>query len=226
MNDIKIILFFFIGSVSWGQVNNSSAIDTRYLEDQLYIGITYNTLYELPTGIDQNGFSNGISFGFIKDIPVNDQRNVGFGLGLGYGRNTYFQNLKIFEEEGILQFEEVNNFDKNKFSLHTIEIPFEFRWRSSTINKYKFWRIYTGVKLGYVIASNAKLKKGGTLKVRGIDAIEKFQYGLTLGAGYGTWNFNIYYGLNDMFSSEATLNRTGAPITAKDIRIGLIFYIL
>jgi len=226
MNTIKIVFFFFIGGFCWGQVNVPSALDTRYLEDQLYIGITYNTLYDLPKGISQNGFSNGISFGFIKDLPVNDQRNVGFGIGFGYGRNTYFQNLKIYEEGGNLLFEEVDNFDQNKFSLHTLEMPIEFRWRTSTYDKYKFWRIYSGVKLGYVINSNAKLKNDGTTKVKGIEAIEKFHYGLTLGTGYGTWNLNIYYGLNDIFSSNATLNNTDTPIGAKDIRIGLIFYIL
>ena len=211
---------------TFGIAQNDS-ISNKYLEDQFYIGITYNTLNKVPEGINQNGFSNGLSFGFIKDISVNQQGDFAFGLGLGYGRNTYFQNLKIFEVDENTLFEKVSDFSRNKFSLHTVELPIEIRWRRSTIDRYKFWRIYTGVKLAYVFASNAKLKKDGeTIKVRGISSLEKLQYGLTVGAGYGTWNLNVYYGLSDIFDATALFEDTNTPVRGRDLRIGLIFYIL
>jgi len=225
MKSIRFI-FALITTVCFAQSKDS--INNKYLEDQLYIGITYNTLSSLPKGggIQQNGFSNGIFLGFIKDLPVNEQRNFGFGLGLGYGRNTYFQNIQITEENNTTEFDLVSNFKRNKFSLHTIEIPIELRWRTSTIDEYKFWRIYTGLKFAYVFASNAKLKKDDiTTKVKGISEVEKLQYGLTLSAGYGTWNLNIYYGLSDIFSG-AQLKDTNFSIRPRDLRIGLIFYIL
>ena len=220
-----LILTVILANMSLAQSKDSIS-SKAYLEDQFYIGATYNSLYNLPTGISQNGLSNGIFFGYIKDLPVNKKRDFGFGIGLGYGRNTYFQDLKIEETGGITTFEEVRSFDRNKFSMHTIELPIEIRWRTSTVSRYKFWRIYTGVKMGYVFASNAKLKKDGVLRVRGIKEINKFQYGLTLGAGFGTWNLNVYYGLNDIFSSEALISPAETPIGGRDLRIGLIFYIL
>jgi hypothetical protein len=225
MKKISFILVL-ISAVCFSQSKDS--ISNKYLEDQLYIGITYNTLISLPKGegIQQNGFSNGIFLGFIKDLPVNDQRNFGFGLGLGYGRNTYFQNIQIAEENNTTIFDIVSSFKRNKFSLHTLEIPIEVRLRTSTVDEYKFWRIYTGLKLAYVFASNAKLIKDGiTTKVKGISEVENLQYGITLGAGYGTWNLNIYYGLSDMFSG-AQLKDTNFSIRPRDLRIGLIFYIL
>lgn len=224
MKNISLILVF-VSVISFGQSKDS--ISDKYLEDQIYIGITYNTLRNLPDGIGLRGFSNGLFLGYIKDLPINEQRNFGFGLGLGYGRNTYFQNLKISEVNNTTVFEEVGDFKRNKFSLHTLEMPLEMRWRTSTKSKYKFWRIYSGIKLSYVFASNAKLKKDGisTIKVNGISEIKKFQSGLTLGMGHGTWNLNVYYGLNDIFSS-AKLKDTEIAITPRDLRIGLIFYIL
>lgn len=225
MRNLIIILVALVANMSLAQSKDSIGGD-KYLEDQLYIGVTYNSLYKLPEGINQNGFSNGIFFGYIKDLPINTRRDFGFALGLGYGRNTYFQDLKIEEVNGVTTFEEVKSFSRNKFSFHTIELPIEIRWRTSTPTKYKFWRIYSGVKLGYVFASNAKLKKEGTIKVRGINEVNKFQYGLTLGAGFGTWNLNVYYGLNDIFSADAFINSTEALIRTRDLRIGLIFYIL
>jgi hypothetical protein len=219
-------IFAFITTVCIAQSKDS--ISNKYLEDQLYVGITYNTLNGFPKGggIAQNGFSNGIFLGFIKDLPINEQRNIGFGLGFGYGRNTYLQNLQITEVNNRTEFDIVSDFKRNKFTLHTLEIPIEFRLRTSTIDKYKFWRIYTGMKLAYVFASNAKLKKDGTTtKVRGISEIENFQYGLTIGAGYGTWNLNIYYGISEIFSG-AQLKDSSLAIIPRDLRIGLIFYIL
>tara|TARA_R110002073_G_scaffold40547_6_gene115409 strand:- start:72486 stop:73157 length:672 start_codon:yes stop_codon:yes gene_type:complete len=223
MKTLRFILLF-LSTIVLGQSKDS--ISNKYLDDQLYIGITYNTLQKTPPGINQNGFSNGLSVGFIKDMPINIQRNVGFGLGLGYGRNTYYQNLKIYEENNSTVFEEVSgSFKRNKFSFHSLEVPIEFRWRTSTVDKYKFWRIYTGLKLGYIFASNAKLKQNGTTKIKGISELNKFQYGWTLGAGFGTWNLNVYYGLSDLFS-DAQLKDTTNSVELRDLRIGLIFYIL
>ena len=68
------------------------------------------------------------------------------------------------------------------------------------------------------------MKAGNTYKIKGLSEINKWQYGLTLAVGYGTWNFNFYYGLEDLFSN-ASLNGM-SPIEIRDFRIGLIFYIL
>ncbi len=209
--------------MAWSQAKDS--LDSRYLEDQIYLGITYNVLNKRPSNITSNGFSNGIFLGYIKDIPLNANRNFGLGLGLGYGRNTYFQNLKITEVNNSTVFEPVSGtFDRNKFSLHSLEVPVEIRWRTSTTARYKFWRIYTGLKFGYVFASNAKLKQNGTTFIQNIDEVNTFQYGLTLSLGYGTWNATMYYALNPIFS-DASLLETNDAIDSRELRIGLIFYI-
>lgn len=222
---IRLLTCFFILIGYFGFSQAKDSIYSKYLEDQIYMGITYNVLNNRPRTISPNGFSNGIFVGFIKDIPLNEQRNFGFGLGLGYGRNTYFQNLKISEINNVTVFEPVEGtFNRNKFSLHSIELPFEIRWRTSSATKYNFWRIYSGIKLGYVFASNAKLKQNNTISVRNISEVNKFQYGLTFSLGYGTWNATAYYGLNEIFS-DAILGTTGETIEAGELRVGLIFYI-
>ncbi|NNC69483.1 MAG: PorT family protein [Flavobacteriaceae bacterium] len=224
MHKKSLIAFFILmGFVGFSQINENPT--NNYLEDQIYLGFTYNVLNNRPSTISPNGFSNGIFIGYIKDIPLSEGRNFGLGLGLGYGRNTYFQNLKISEINNTTVFEPVEGtFNRNKFSLHSIEVPFEVRWRTSTATKYKFWRLYSGLKLGYVFASNAKLKQDITTVVRNISEVNKLQYGLTLSVGYGTWNANMYYALNDIFS-DAFLSSTGEAIQSREIRIGLIFYI-
>jgi len=224
MNRI-VFLLLVLTSTLHSQNNESNKIE-RYLEDQIYFGLSVITLTNVTDSIAQSGFSNNFGLGFIKDMPVNQKGSLAFGVGLGYGRSTYFQNIKITEQDNITQYtiagDEVK---KNKFSLHSLDIPLEIRFRTSTIDKYKFWRIYAGGKISYVFASNSKFKENGeTIKIRKLTDINNLQYGLTLAVGYGTWNFNFYYGLSDLFSN-ANLN-TVTPIEIRDFKIGLIFYIL
>jgi len=220
-----VFLLLILASTLHAQNNESSNYE-KYLEDQIYIGLSVITLTNVTDSVAQSGFSNSFGLGFIKDIPVNQKGSLAFGVGLGYGRNTYFQNIKITESNNIYQYSIAEDeVEKNKFSLHSLDIPLEIRFRTSTIDKYKFWRIYTGGKISYVFASNAKFKENGnTTKISGLSDINNLQYGLTLAVGYGTWNFNFYYGLSDLFSN-ANLN-SETPIDIRDFKIGLIFYIL
>lgn len=101
----------------------------------------------------------------------------------------------------------------------------EIRWRNSTATSYKFWRIYTGIKLGYVFATRVKFNGSPqNEKFSNSDIYDKVQYGLTMSIGYNTWNAYAYYGLNPIFKDEAVLNGNSIDINA--IKIGLIFYIL
>lgn len=205
----------------------SDSVDTKYKEDQYYFGVTYNTLTELPTGMSQNGFSSGFHFGFIKDMPINERRNVAFGVGLGYSTNSINNNLLITEIQDGYTYDLLNDsqFSKNKFVQHLVELPFEFRWRTSTASTYKFWRIYTGFKLSYLFASNTKFKNSNdTVKNNNIKDFNELQYGLTLSVGYDSWNAYLHYTLNPIFETVAKLNSNS--IDTKMLKIGIMFYIL
>ena len=201
-------------------------LDSFYREDQIYLGVTYNILDRKLRDMSQNGFSGGFHLGFIRDFPVNEKRNIALGLGLGLSASSFNQNLKISQTSGQFEFEVLSNrnFDKNKFDVYQVELPIEFRWRTSTPETYKFWRIYTGFKLGYVFSSRAKF--GGTeefYKIDINDAINRLHYGLTFSAGYDSWNLHLYYALNTIFKEQKLNNET---LDLNIIKIGLMFYIL
>ena len=217
-----LLILVFISFYSFSQVD-STYVDNRYLEDQLYVGLTYNILNDKPIGFNQNGLSGGFSVGFIKDLPINKKRDKAIGIGLGYAYNAYVQNLQI-SNNSVFDIVDDQNFDSNRLSTHTVEAPIELRWRTSTPSDYSFWRIYTGVKLGYVFASSARYSDTSvTTDIKGIDKLNELQYGLTFSAGYGTLNLNIYYGLNTLFKDAQVNNE---PIDLKQLNIGLIFYIM
>lgn len=206
-------------------------IDTQYREDQFYAGITYNLLGSKPNEVKQSGFSSGYHFGFIRDFPINQRRNVAIGVGFGVSSNSYNNTLLISDSAGKLNYTVLKDkdvsYDKNKFTNYAFELPIEFRWRTSTATSYDFWRIYTGMKIGYVVYSSTKFQSGeGDIRLSGVEDINKFQYGLTFSAGYSNISFYIYYALNKMFKPEAIVSGSREPVGMNAIKIGLMFYIL
>lgn len=206
-----------------------AVIDSLYREDQFYIALTYNILQKRPDDVTQNSFSSGLRFGFLRDMPINKRRNFAIAAGLGYSLNDYRQNIKIDEVAGNPTYEVINeadvNFDKNKFALHFVELPIEVRWRTSTIQSHRFWRIYTGFKFSYLFLNKSKYVDGSEkIRIFNNDDFNKFQYGTYISVGYNTWNFHAYYGLNSIFKSDAKIE--GKSIDMSTLNIGLIFYIL
>ena len=223
----RVFLFLFCNFVgAYAQSNKAAELDSLYREDQIYIGVTYNALVNLPSGVSQNSFSTGFHLGVIRDFPINKRRNVAIGLGLGYSINTFNQNIRISSTTPTTYtiLEDIN-YSKNNFSQHLLEFPLEFRWRTSNAETYKFWRVYTGVKMGYLLASKSVYNgEPGNATHRGLTGLNTWQYGLTLSVGYNTWNGYIYYGLNPIFDSISSTNAQSIEMNA--LKIGLIFYLL
>lgn len=202
-------------------------IDSLYREDQFYFAFTYNTLQQKPVGLKQQKFSIGLSGGFLRDMPINKNRTKAFATGVGLSLNNYNQNLAITgtaQEANYAIMDSQTSFDKNKFTQLLIDVPLEFRWRTSTYESYKFWRIYGGVKLSYLAYSKSVLNdsQGKTLIANNND-FNKFLYGLYLSAGYNTFNVYAYYGLNPILKN---LSIEGEKAKMNTMNVGVIFYIL
>lgn len=217
MRKIAILFLLFTGFIQ--AQKDSTFVDNKYLEDQLYFNLTYIHMLNLPDRISQSGFSFGLGGGFIKDFPLSKQRNIGLGAGLGYGFNNYYFNVEL---DATNPDETEVKLKNNKIILHTLELPIELRFRNSTALKYKFWRFYPGIKLAYVFANNTSFGKTEDFDVSEIIEINDFIYGLTFSAGYNKWNLHLYYGLNSLFNETEVNNY---DINISDFRIGLIFYI-
>lgn len=222
MKNIFFLLVLTFGALKLSAQKDTLSINSRYWEDQLYINLTYNTLVNEPQVIESNGFSFGISAGYIKDIPFTIKGNWAAGIGVGYGYNTFNHDLLI-DNSGV--FSAMNeNITSNKLRLHSFEFPLQIRWRNSDVVTYSFWRVYAGVRMSYNISNTFKyIKEENNYSFSNIDAYNNFQSGLELSIGYGAINFFVYYGLTPMYKS-ATLN--GAKINTKIAKFGLIFYLL
>ncbi|HET8837987.1 MAG TPA: porin family protein [Flavobacteriaceae bacterium] len=204
-------------------------IDSLYREDQFYLGFTFNLLNTLPENITQSGFSGGLHLGFMRDMPINEKRNWAIAAGLGWSINTYSANLFIGEDENdntIFQSLAEKNieYDTNRYTMYLVEAPIEIRWRTSTPTTYSFWRVYAGIKFGYIYYFKSNFKQPGNRVVQTkVDELQRFRMGLTLAAGYNKVNFYCYYGLNPFFDGEMP---NGEEVGMKTVKIGLMFYIL
>ena len=230
---IFIVILTCVSSMLFAQQPkeaDTTFVDNKYREDQFYLSVTYNLLGKKPREIKQSAFSSGIHFGFIRDFPFNERRNKAVGIGLGLSINSYNQNMLISQDsDGNYNYQIIDENEitikRNKFTTYLIEIPFQYRWRTSTAKDYNFWRVYSGVKVGYLFHNSSKFKGSmEDVKFSGIDDFNKLQYGLTLSAGYSTWNFSVYYGLNSIFKDTARLD--GKSIDMNSVKIGLMFYVL
>lgn len=202
-------------------------IDSLYREDQFYFGFTYNTLMNKPAGLSSNKLSTGLSAGFLRDMPINKTRTVAIASGIGFTYNKYNQNLEIHKTDQTPVYSIIDantTFSKNKFSQLLVDVPIELRWRTSTYESHKFWRIYGGLKFSYLIYDKSIYNDDqGKIVVSGNKDFNKLLYGAYISSGYNTINVYLYYGLNSMFKSAKI---DGQPINMKSLSIGVIFYIL
>jgi hypothetical protein len=228
---LKIFFLFTIGTVFSQDINSENTpnikIDSLYKEDQFYFGFTYNTLQNKPAGLVQTKFSKGFSAGFLRDMPINKSRTIAIAAGIGISYSNFNQNISISKTNQITIYTNIDSdisFKKNRFTQLLIDVPLELRWRSSTFESHKFWRIYGGAKWSYLVNNRSIYEDNqGKIIVSNNPDFRKLNYGVYLSAGYNTINLHAYYGLNSLFQSAKIGDES---IDMNSLNIGVIFYIL
>ena len=214
--NIQILFFFVFINVFSQNLSN----ELNYKEDQIYFGISYISLKNNIDNFKQNGFSRSFFLGFINDFSLNKKGDLALGLGLGYSNDKYISNLEYsFDElKNFIKFKVPNEKSdfKNYIKTHSLELPFQFRWRNSTIDSYQFWRIHLGYKLKYIFYNKFD---SINFKKNKLNDITNFNQSINLSLGYNTWNIFIEYYMKSIIKSYDFNQLT-------PIKIGLIFYIL
>lgn len=203
-------------------VNDSvRELDLKYREDQFYFGVTHTLLQDKPKGFSPNSFSIGVNMGFLRDFPINKSRTVAIATGIGYSYLNLRGNLGLnIEDQHII----LDKYKKSALSLHAIDIPIELRWRNSTPESHKFWRVYVGFKASYIFSDRMKTKTSEYSTIyRNDENINKWLYGVYASIGFNTWNFYMYYGLNNVYKKDVII---GDSQRLRLLNVGLMFYIL
>ncbi len=220
-NKKLITLFCFL---SLGLYSQNKTESNSYREDQFYFASSYFIQTESIKDFKQNGFSGNFQFGFVRDFPLNKDSTRALGLGLGYERNYFTSNIQPIEQDEQINYRIViSRFleSKNKISFSSISFPIEYRWRKSTLNEYKFWRIYSGFKIKKNFPLYSNPSYGSELV---IEEIQDWTSSIYLNAGYNTWNISLEYDLNPIIKNKNTVD--GDNLNISFFRLGLIFYFL
>lgn len=241
MRHLFLVLLFFSGFLATAQVFEPKVLDTiekdslpavydvKYREDQFYASLSYNIVQQKPQDYSQYTFSTGISFGFLRDMPINKNRTYAVALGLGYSYNNIKHNMLVENLNGANVYRTIpeGSFDKNKLVLHYLDIPLELRWRNSNPTDHQFWRVYLGFKVSWLFADKALHKNDNEpkIKVTGDKNLNDFVYGAYIAAGWNTWNFYAYYGLSPIYNN-APIAEKEERLKLRSLNVGLMFYIL
>ncbi|MHC5200741.1 porin family protein [Myroides sp. LJL119] len=230
---LVLFAFFYSGLffTSYGQelvsedLNNvnvdSVFVDLKYREDQFYFGLTHTLTQSKPQGFSPYSFSLGLNVGFLRDMPINKQRTFAIAPGIGFSYNNLRSNLGITPDKVHVILPE---YKKSSLSLHYLDFPLEFRWRNSNATSHKFWRVYLGIKASYLLSDRTKtITQDYSVIYRKDPKINKWQYGIYASAGFNTWNFYVYYGLNEIYKSDLFANDAQR---VRMLNLGLMFYIL
>ena len=162
---VLLFLIITISSLTAQDINDKDF----YREDQFYFGSSYFIQTEQVTDFKQNGFSGNFQFGFIRDIPLNKTSTNALGIGVGFERNLFTSNIQPLEVDGEIEYDIiVSRFleSKNKISFSSIAIPIEYRWRKSSVDVYRFWRIYSGLKIKKNFSLYSNPSYGKELKIK------------------------------------------------------------
>ncbi|MTG96871.1 MULTISPECIES: porin family protein [Myroides] len=227
------VLFFHIISISFGQIEGEEfvatdsltsvikEVDYKYREDQFYFGVTHTLMQDKPAGYSPYSFSIGVNGGFLRDFPINKSRTVAIAPGIGY---SYLNLRSSFGLNENLDYVILDSYKQSALSIHSIDFPIEFRWRNSTPDSHKFWRVYLGFKASYRFSDRFKTKTSEyTRYYRNDDNLNKWLYGVYASLGFNTWNFYVYYGLNNIYKKDMIANDSQR---LKMLNVGLMFYIL
>lgn len=227
MTKLYFLLLFPLFLVAQNPVEKTvSIIDSLYREDQFYASLSYNLVKNTPSNFAQNGFSSGITFGLLRDMPLNKKRTWAIAAGLGYSYNNLKQNILIehFEVTHTNRYTYNNDYTNNKLVLHYLELPFELRWRNSTPESHKFWRIYTGFKISYLVGSKSSFQAATyTNTLKNNSDLNKVIVGPYITMGYNTINIYAYYALKPIFKHATVVDE---QLKMNSFNLGFQFYIL
>jgi Outer membrane protein beta-barrel domain len=232
MRDLLKLFFLLIAGNIFSQSDSLSVtktpIDSLYREDQFYFGVSINLFENKPRGFSANTISPSFTAGFLRDMPFNKNRTLAIAAGFGITYNKFSNNLVVVESSDLNTYSTIDaseTYDKNKLEQISVDLPLEIRWRNSTPESHQFFRIYSGIKMSYLVFSKSKfINSEKTSLVFGNDDLNKLRLSAYLTFGYNTWNGYISYGFTPLFKDSILLKNES--IGLNPINLGFMFYIL
>lgn len=165
-----------------------------------------------PQGMELKSIQRGVSIRAMQDMPLG-RSSFSAAVGLGFtSNNLYSDHRYSFDPalDGFDFFPITEDYDKNKLSLNYLDLPVELRFRSRDPNRR--FRLYTGLKLGYLVNAHTKYEgkvthpwgeRSTRIKEHKLDNISSYRIGLTTMVGYRSVNLHLHYPLTSLFEDNS-----------------------
>jgi len=208
------------------------AQENKYIpkeQDWFFYDLTYLSYLDAPEGVEMNGWSNGHSLSFMRDLLLGNS-NFSIGYGLGYTSNNYKSNLDqdVSEATGATRFSIHTDMpDDNKLNIKYFEIPIELRFRTRPNDEGNFFRLYLGARGGIRFSAYHKYETDNiSRKEFHHEELNRWRAGVYTRIGYGLVSVYGYYGLLDIFDYSHDpvandLNVNGINSLAVGLSIGI-----
>lgn len=172
----------------------------------------------VPDDFKLGGFNRGINVYFMYDVVLDKKKknphfSIAPGIGVG-SENYYFKSYGLkWRNDSVTSFFALGdsiNSKNSKLNMTYIDIPIEFRFRSTPSTKTGMsWKLAVGFKLGFLVGSKWKYKgeelNNSNLNVKikdiGVANMSKFRYGPTIRGGYGPLSLFCYYSIGSAFNA-------------------------
>lgn len=180
-------------------------------------------LQNQPTGYNEEGWSNGHTISFMKDMLIGKSK-FSVAVGVAYISNNFKSNMRLSVDEttGNSSFVLLNgdstSYNRNKVNAKYVEVPIELRYRSKPNKNGRYLRIYAGVK-GGVRVSAYSLFENDQSQVRYYNPSEfnRWSAGTYLRIGFGAVSLYASYSLMPLFDYQAPENLPSNQVDANDL---------
>jgi len=234
----KLILTFgllLFGMLTiWAQEETETVVEkpektvNSISRDRVIFELNYTDWYDQPEQLKTDWYNRGMNLFFLWDIPLGNSADSRFAFapGIGISYHNVYNNARIEQYRDPLPVDTTEVFGQsyfnyidegidvrnNKLGMTYFEVPLELRYRSKA-DKFGFqWKVAVGMRVGYVIHSNAKYKGeiidefNTSIRVKtkdlSLDNINTYRFGPSLRFGYGNVSLVGYMALNTLFEEN------------------------
>lgn len=176
--------------------------------DRLVFDLYYNTWLGENNSVKTKWYSLGFNANFMFDIPFNRKSTASFAIGVGFSHLNIYHNGTLAVDSTYTTTtlsalsSDAPQRKQNKFVSNYLQIPLEFRFRTSGVKHFKF---YVGGVIGVRLNSYEKWKEGSLkFKQFNFPDIARFRYGVTARIGIRNWSIYGAYFISDLFKNDSS----------------------
>ncbi len=225
---MKTLLITLLLLTMTSQAMNAFEPPRMHPTDRFIVTLFTDIWQDTPDQMELKTIQRGISINALQDMPL-WRTNFSIAAGLGFtSHNLYSDHFYLFNTyENRFDFYPIPySYEKNKISLNYMEVPVQLRYRTRDLNRT--FRIYAGMKAGYLVNAHTKyvgkmtfsgpggiqflnddeagetttMERTTKIKTHKLRNINNLRVGLSAMVGYRSVNLYIYYPITNIFDDN------------------------